>query len=70
MDAFSEASVSDKWHVDKAGLTFRPNIRLCFGVQYVLFIGNISLPGAILRFETVSIVLMRGYIKIIFRWLS
>lgn len=38
----------DEWPVDKAGLTFMPNISVRFGVQYVLLIGHYSLPGAIL----------------------
>lgn len=59
MEAFPEESVSDNWPVDKAGLTFMPDISVCFGVQCVLLRGNHSFPGAILSFETVSIFLMR-----------
>ena len=68
-DAFSEASVSGNWPVDKAGLTFMPSISVCFGVQCGLLIGNFSFPGAILSFETLLSVLMRRYMKILFRWL-
>jgi len=70
VDAFSEASVSDNWPADKAGLKFMPNISACFGVQCGLLIGNLSFPDAILGFETRSTVLMCRYIKILFRLLS
>jgi hypothetical protein len=42
MDAFSEASVSDNWNVDKDGPGFMPNICVCFGLQSVLLTGNLS----------------------------
>jgi hypothetical protein len=70
VDAFSEEPVSDNWPVDKAGLKFMSNITVCFGMQCVLLRGNLSVPGAVLSFETVPIFLMRRYIKILFRWLS
>jgi hypothetical protein len=57
MDAFLNRQ-PDKWPVDKAGLTFMPNISVRFGVQCVLLIEHPSLPGAILSFETLSIVLL------------